>query len=64
MEPGEIDASGLDVAFVAYPHMESAGAVKELLEAGVGLVVDLSADFRLPDVGLRGVVRGTSRRRS
>ena len=50
--PGEIDGSGLDVAFVAYPHMESAGVVKELLEAGVGLVVDLSADFRLPDVSL------------
>ncbi|MGB3632402.1 MAG: N-acetyl-gamma-glutamyl-phosphate reductase [Rubrobacteraceae bacterium] len=52
LEPGEIDGSSLDVAFVAYPHMESAGAVKELLEAGAGLVVDLSADFRLPDVGL------------
>ena len=52
VEPGEIDGSELDVAFVAYPHMESAGAVKELLESGVGLVVDLSADFRLPDVGM------------
>lgn len=52
LEPGEIDASGLDVAFVAYPHMESAEAVRELLEAGTGLVVDLSADFRLPDVAV------------
>jgi N-acetyl-gamma-glutamyl-phosphate reductase len=52
VEPGEIDGSVLDVAFVAYPHMESADAVKELLEAGVGLVVDLSADFRLPDISL------------
>lgn len=50
--PAEISGSELDVAFVAYPHMESAEAVKELLEAGTGLVVDLSADFRLPDVGL------------
>ena len=50
--PAEISASELDVAFVAYPHMESAGVVKELLEAGVGLVVDLSADFRLPDLDL------------
>lgn len=50
--PDEIDASSLDVAFVAYAHMESAETVKELLEAGTGLVVDLSADFRLPDVGL------------
>lgn len=50
--PEEIDASGLDVAFVAYGHGESAGTVAALLEAGVGLVVDLSADFRLPEVGM------------
>jgi N-acetyl-gamma-glutamyl-phosphate reductase len=48
--PEEIDASSLDVAFVAYGHGESAGAVRELLEAGARLVVDLSADFRLSDV--------------
>ena len=52
VEPGEIWASGLDVAFVAYPHNESAGVVKALLDAGTTLVVDLSADFRLPDVSL------------
>src|SRR5215207_5299313 len=51
VEPGEIDASSLDAAFVAYGHGESAGAVKGLLGAGARLVVDLSADFRLPDVG-------------
>lgn len=50
--PNEIDASALDVAFVAYAHMESAGVVRELLDSGTGLVVDLSADFRLPDVGV------------
>lgn len=50
--PDEIDASALDVAFVAYGHGESAETVKELLDAGVELVVDLSADFRLPDVDL------------
>jgi N-acetyl-gamma-glutamyl-phosphate reductase len=50
VEPEEIDASGLDVAFVAYGHGESAGAVKELLDGGARLVIDLSADFRLPDV--------------
>ncbi len=50
--PDALDASVLDVAFVAYGHGESAETVQELLEAGVGLVVDLSADFRLPDVGL------------
>jgi N-acetyl-gamma-glutamyl-phosphate reductase len=52
VEPGQIDASALNVAFVAYPHMESAGVVRDLLEAGTGLVVDLSADFRLVDVAL------------
>ena len=52
VEPGEIDAPSLDAAFVAYGHGESAGTVKELLDAGAGLVVDLSADFRLPEVGV------------
>jgi N-acetyl-gamma-glutamyl-phosphate reductase len=46
--PEEIEASDLDVAFVAYGHGESAGAVKELLRSGTRLVIDLSADFRLP----------------
>src|SRR5919112_3383551 len=46
--PEEIGASDLDVAFVAYGHGESAGAVKELLRSGTHLVIDLSADFRLP----------------
>ena len=50
--PDEIEASGLDVAFVAYGHGESAETVVALLGAGVGLVVDLSADFRLPEVGM------------
>ncbi len=50
LEPDEVPAPELDVAFVAYAHNESAGTVKELLEGGAGLVVDLSADFRLPDV--------------
>lgn len=50
--PEEIGAPGLDVAFVAYGHGESAETVAALLEAGVGLVVDLSADFRLPEVGM------------
>ena len=52
VEPGQIEASTLDVAFVAYPHMESAELVRGLLEAGARLVVDLSADFRLVDVAL------------
>lgn len=52
VEAGEIDASTLDVAFVAYPHGESARTVAELLAAGAKLVVDLSADFRLKEVAL------------
>src|SRR5918911_2486515 len=52
VEAGEIDASALDVAFVAYPHGESAGTVARLLEDGAKLVVDLSADFRLKEVAL------------
>ena len=52
--PEEIDGGGLDVAFVAYGHGESAATVKELLDAGARLVVDLSADFRLPDAELYG----------
>jgi len=52
--PEEIEASDLDVAFVAYGHRESAEAVSALIEAGTRLVVDLSADFRLGDAGLYG----------
>src|SRR5215212_11058006 len=52
VEPEEIDTASLDAAFVAYGHGESAGAVKGLLDAGARLVLDLSADFRLPDVGV------------
>ncbi len=52
VEPEEIDASSLDAAFVAYGHGESAEAVEGLLRSGARLVVDLSADFRLSDVGV------------
>jgi N-acetyl-gamma-glutamyl-phosphate reductase len=52
--PEEIEASDLDVAFVAYGHRESAQTVSELIEAGTRLVVDLSADFRLGDAELYG----------
>src|ERR687897_1410363 len=46
--PEEIEASDLDVVFVAYGHGESAGTVEELLRSETRLVIDLSADFRLP----------------
>jgi N-acetyl-gamma-glutamyl-phosphate reductase len=38
-----------DVAFLALPHGESAGVVRQLLEAGLK-VIDLSADLRLNDI--------------
>jgi N-acetyl-gamma-glutamyl-phosphate reductase len=41
--------SGSDVAFVCYPHAQSAPVVAELVDAGVR-VVDLSADYRLHDI--------------
>ena len=52
--PEEIEGGGLDVAFVAYGHGESAETVRELLESGARLVIDLSADFRLSEAGLYG----------
>ncbi len=54
VSPEEIQAGGLDVAFVAYGHGESAETVRELLGSGARLVIDLSADFRLPDAELYG----------
>lgn len=45
-----LDASGLDIVFVAAGHGQGAAAVGSLREAGYrGLIVDMSADFRLPD---------------
>ena len=52
VSPEEIE--GLDVAFVAYGHGESAETVRELLMSGSHLVIDLSADFRLPHEELYG----------
>src|SRR3712207_8358057 len=36
IEPEGMDVSGLDVAFVAYGHGESAGTVRELLDGEIG----------------------------
>jgi N-acetyl-gamma-glutamyl-phosphate reductase len=52
VSPEEIE--DLDVAFVAYGHGESAETVKKLLLAGTQLVIDLSADFRMPREELYG----------
>jgi N-acetyl-gamma-glutamyl-phosphate reductase len=46
-EPAAI-AAAADVAFTALPHGASAAGVAALIAAGV-TVIDLSADFRLPD---------------
>jgi N-acetyl-gamma-glutamyl-phosphate reductase len=51
LELEEFDGSlDVDAAVVAYPHGASAPVVKELVDAGVR-VVDLSADFRLHELG-------------
>ena len=51
MEELDIDRHGaVDAAIVAYPHGAAASLVAQLLARGVR-VIDLSADFRLRDVG-------------
>jgi N-acetyl-gamma-glutamyl-phosphate reductase len=47
-DPGEIVASGAQIAFLALPHGAAAPFAEALLEAGVR-VIDLSADFRIKD---------------
>jgi N-acetyl-gamma-glutamyl-phosphate reductase len=46
-------ADGLDAVFLALPHGASASVVPDLVHR-VGVVVDLSADFRLKDPALYG----------
>jgi N-acetyl-gamma-glutamyl-phosphate reductase len=51
LEELDLDAAGdCDAAIVAYPHGASAPVVAQLRERGLK-VVDLSADFRLDDLG-------------
>jgi len=58
LEPIDLDEhSDVDAAIVAYPHGASAPLVAELHERGVR-VVDLSADFRLRDLGVYGATYG------
>jgi N-acetyl-gamma-glutamyl-phosphate reductase len=49
--PEEANLGAVDVAFTCLPHGESMDAVRTAREAGVRCV-DLSADFRLRDVGV------------
>ena len=52
-EPNYAAVSGMDALFVAGAHGDSVGIVDEVLSAGYqGLLVDLSADFRLRDSSL------------
>jgi N-acetyl-gamma-glutamyl-phosphate reductase common form len=46
-------ARGRDVVFLALEHGESSRVMREVLDAGPGLVIDLAADFRLRDRALR-----------
>ena len=45
-------ASGRDVVFLALEHGESSKIAAEVLNSGAGLVIDLSADFRVQDLSL------------
>lgn len=48
--PDSLDVDSVDVVFVAAEHGQGAVAAKALVDAGYpGYIVDLSADFRLPD---------------
>ena len=49
-----VPIDGLDVAFLCLPHGAAAETALRLLDAGVR-VIDLSADFRLPDADLYAV---------
>ena len=47
---GAADAArGADVVFLALEHGQSAQVMGEIIDAGPGLIVDLSADFRIQD---------------
>ena len=45
-------ARGCDVVFLALEHGESSKVVPTLFAAGTGLVIDIAADFRVPDAAL------------
>ena len=51
VDPQEADAGSVDVVFLCLPHAASAATAVTALEAGAK-VIDLSADFRLEDVGI------------
>jgi N-acetyl-gamma-glutamyl-phosphate reductase len=50
-DPGGVDFGDCDLVFFATPHAVSMNTVPALLDRGIK-VIDLSADFRLSDVGV------------
>jgi N-acetyl-gamma-glutamyl-phosphate reductase len=50
-EPAQA-ARAQDVVFLALEHGESSRIARQLFEAGPGLIVDLAADFRVPELSL------------
>ncbi len=46
--PGDV-AKGKDVVFLALEHGESSRLMGEIVDAGPGMIVDISADFRIQD---------------
>src|ERR1041384_4808010 len=53
---GAADAArGADVVFLALEHGQASQVMGEIIDAGPGLVVDLSADFRFQDESRPGV---------
>jgi len=51
LEPAEA-ARGCDVVFLALEHGESSKVAPSLLASGAGLLIDIAADFRVPDPAL------------
>ncbi len=50
-DPGAVDFADCDLVFFATPHAVSMNTVPALLDRGIK-IVDLSADFRLSDIGV------------
>ena len=50
-DPGAVDFADCDLVFFATPHAISMNTVPALLDRGIK-IIDLSADFRLSDIGV------------
>lgn len=50
-DPGAVDFADCDLVFFATPHAVSMNTVPALLDRGIK-IIDLSADFRLSDIGV------------